>query len=147
VFTYSFLSRAIPELLEPYETFGIACRWRAIPDRLLRISIPDADKDHLAAVAEERWLDFQSSLSDSGRRYPIPEFKTFVQAVLNYIAKTEKDPLIHRKVVNVVNGLADSLKATRKQVPGEVLAEADHLECLLFAGDDRYFEGNEPPGL
>ena len=105
------------------------------------------NKDHLAAVAEERWLDFQNSLSDSGRRYPIQEFKTFVQAVRNYIAKTERDPLMHRKVVNVVNGLADSLKATRKQVPGEVLAEADRLECLLFAGYDPYFEGNEPPGL
>ena len=109
--------------------------------------IPDADKDHLAAVVEERWLDFQSSLSDSGRRYPMREFKTFVQAVRNYIAKTEKDPLIHRKVVNVVNGLTDGLKATRKQVPGEVLAGADRLECLLFAGYDSYFEGDEPPGL
>ena len=109
--------------------------------------IPDADKDHLAAVIEERWLDFQSSLSDSGRHYPMREFKTFVQAVRNYIAKTEKDPLIHRKVVNVVNGLTDGLKATRKQVPGEVLAEADRVECLLFAGYDSYFEGDEPPGL
>ena len=111
------------------------------------MSIPDADKDHLAAVVEERWLDFQSSLSDSGRRYPMREFKTFGQAVRNYIAKIEKDPLIHRKVVNVVNGLTDGLKATRKQVPGEVLAEADCLECLLFAGYDPYFEGDEPPGL
>lgn len=44
------------------------------------------------------------------------------------------------------SALADSLKATRKQVPGEVLAEVDGLACLLFAGYDPYFEGNEPPG-
>ncbi len=111
------------------------------------MSIADADKDHLAAVVEERWLDFQSSLSDSGRRYPTREFKTFVQAVRDYVARTEKDPLVHRKVVNVINGLTDSLKARHKQVPGEVLAEADRLECLLFAGYDPYFEGDEPPGL
>jgi hypothetical protein len=109
--------------------------------------IADAGKDHLAAAVEERWLDFQSSLSDGGKRYPTREFKTFVQAVRNYAAHTEKDPLIHRKVVNVLNGLTDSLKATRKQVPGEVLAEADRLECLLFAGYDPYFKGDEPPGL
>ena len=72
-----------------------------------------------------------------------PSSKQFGTTLL----KTEKDPLIHRKVVNVVNGLTDGLKATRKEVPGEVLAEADRLECLLFAGYDSYFEGDEPPGL
>jgi len=39
--------------------------------------IPDADKVHLAAVVEERWLYFQSSASDSGRRYPMREFQDF----------------------------------------------------------------------
>ncbi|MDX6462869.1 MAG: hypothetical protein QOE55_6566 [Acidobacteriaceae bacterium] len=111
------------------------------------MSIADADKDHLAVVVEERWLDFQSSLSGGGRRYPTREFETFFQAVRNYITHTEKDPLVHRKVVNVIHGLTDSLKARRKQVPGEVLAEADRLECLLFAGCDPHFEGDEPPGL
>jgi hypothetical protein len=107
----------------------------------------DADKDRLAAIVEERWLDFQSALSEGGRRYPIHTFNTFVQAVRNYIAQTEKDPLIHRKVVNVLNGLTDSLQSRGKQIPGEVLAEADRLECLMFAGYDPYFDGYEPPGL
>jgi hypothetical protein len=35
--------------------------------------IADADKDHLAAVVEERWLDFQGSLSDGGGRYLMRE--------------------------------------------------------------------------
>jgi hypothetical protein len=77
----------------------------------------------------------------------VREFKTFVQAFRNYIARTEKDPLIHRKVVNVVNGLTDGLKATRNQVPGEVLAEVDRLECLLFAGYDPFFEATSRPGV
>jgi hypothetical protein len=39
------------------------------------------------------------------------------------------------------------LELERKRVPGEVLAEADRLECQLFAGYDPFFEGDEPPGL
>jgi hypothetical protein len=96
-------------------SLGIAHRLGAIPDKLLRMSIADADKDHLAVVVEERWLDFQSSLSGGGRRYPTREFETFVQSVRNYIAHTEKDPLLHRKVVNVIHGLPDSLKASKSQ--------------------------------
>jgi hypothetical protein len=111
------------------------------------MSAVDADKDRLAAIVEERWLDFQSALSEAGRRYPIQSFKTFVRAARNYIAETEKDPLVHRKVVNVLNGLTDGLQARGKQIPGDVLAEADRLECLMFAGYDPYFDGDEPPGL
>jgi hypothetical protein len=37
--------------------------------------------------------------------------------------------------------------AERKGVPGDVLRDAEHLECLLFSGYDPHFEGNEPPGL
>jgi len=30
----------------------------------------DSDKDAMAAMVEERWVDFQAALSDSKRRYP-----------------------------------------------------------------------------
>jgi hypothetical protein len=126
---------------------GVACWFATLPDRLLRMPIPDYDKDRLATLVEERWLEFQSALSDRGRRYPTQDFKTFVQAARHYIAQTEKDPLVHRRVVNVIHGLTDCLKARSNQVPGEILAEADELECLMFAGYDPYFEGDEPPGL
>jgi hypothetical protein len=49
--------------------------------------------------------------------------------------------------VNAVNGLREYLSIERKRVPGDVLFEADRLECQLFAGYDPYFEGDEPPGL
>jgi hypothetical protein len=107
----------------------------------------DSQKDALAATVQERWVDFQMALSDNRRKYPAQEFKRFVQAVRSYIEQCRDDTLVHRKVVQVVNGLTNSLKVERKRVPNVVLAEADRLECLMFAGSDPHFEGDEPPGL
>lgn len=55
--------------------------------------------------------------------------------------------MIHREVARTVHGLVDYLRVERKRVPGEVLFEADSLECLLFSGYDPHFEGDEPPGF
>jgi hypothetical protein len=93
-------------------------------------------------MVEERWVEFQMALSDNRRRYPTQEFEKF-----DYIEQCRDDPLVHRKVVQVVNGLTNSLKVERQPAPNEVLAEADRLECLKFAGYDPHFEGHEPPGL
>jgi hypothetical protein len=46
-----------------------------------------------------------------------------------------------------VNGLREFLLVERKRIPGEILFEADRLECQLFAGYDPNFDGDEPPGL
>ena len=118
-----------------------------VSSTLLATSMTDSEKDALAAVVEERWVDFQMALSDNRRKYPVQEFKKFVQAVRNYIERSRDDPLVHRKVVQVVNGLTNSLKVERKRIPNEILAEADRLECLMFAGYDPHFEGDEPPML
>jgi len=68
------------------------------------------------------------SLSDK-EKYPVQEFMVFVQAARRYIEITQEQPF------------------ERKRVPGEVLFEADRLECQLFSGDDPFFEGDEPPRL
>ncbi len=107
----------------------------------------DSAKDALAAMVEERWVDFQMALSDSKRQYPAQQFKKFAQAVRSYIEQSRDDPLVHRKVVQVVNGLADGLKEERDRTPNEILEEADRLEFLMFGGYDPHFEGDEPPGL
>jgi hypothetical protein len=64
-----------------------------------------------------------------------------------YAELTRSDPLIHRSVAGAVNGLLDFLEAERKCVPGDVLRDAERLECLLFIGYDPHFEGDELPGL
>jgi len=94
----------------------------------------------------QRWLDFQNTLS-SERKYPVQQFKSFVEAARRYIELTKGDPLIHRNVAKAINGLTDFLEVERKRVPGDVLSEAERLECLLFGEYDPHFEGNEPPGL
>ncbi len=105
-----------------------------------------SDKERLAAEVERRWLAFDSGLSDK-RKYPLAQFQAFWMAVKEYAELTKRDELLHRKVVRAVNGLRESLELERKRVPGQVLADADRLECMLFSGYDPHFEGYEPPGL
>lgn len=105
-----------------------------------------SEKDRLAAEVMERWVDFQEGLSDK-RRYPLQPFKAFVAAARRYADMTRRDPLIHRNVAAAVNGLTAFLQVERKRIPGDVLSQADRLECLLFSGYDPHFEGDEPPGL
>ena len=75
------------------------------------------------------------------------EFKAFVQSARRYIEITAGDPMIHRSVVQAVNGLREFLQVERKQIPGDILFEADRLECEFFDGYDPSFAGDEPPGL
>ena len=108
--------------------------------------MPSSEKHRLAAEVESRWVDFQDALSDK-RRYPVQTFKAFVETARRYAELTKSDPLIHRKVVCAVNGLTSFIEMERKRVPGQVLWDAERLECLLFSGYDPHFEGDEPPGL
>jgi hypothetical protein len=97
--------------------------------------------------AIERWEDFQESLSSEKRRYPIQQFRAFWSAATRDAELTKSDSLIHKSLAAVVNGLVDFLGAERKRVPGDILRDAERLECLLFGGYDPHFVGDEPPGL
>ena len=59
---------------------------------------------------------------------------------------TKNSPLVHRSVVGVLNGFTEVLKL-ESRIPGDVLFQADRLECIFFMGYDPYFEGDEPSGL
>lgn len=103
-------------------------------------------KDAAAEAVAERLFDFEMALSDK-RRYPKGKFTAFASAVRRYVDLTLNDELVHRKVVSEIHGLAEHLRMERKRVPEDVLWEAERLECLVFAGYDPHFEGDEPPGL
>jgi hypothetical protein len=106
----------------------------------------EAERDRAASEVVECRVTFDLALSDK-RKYPVQEFRAFVRAARRYIEITGDQPLIHRSVASAVNGLREYLAIERKRVPGDILFEADRLECQLFAGYDSYFEGDEPPGL
>src|SRR5262252_5968422 len=106
----------------------------------------DSKQNRLAKDVVELSISFKMALSNK-RKYPMAEFKSFVAAAKRYLEALGKDPLIHRGVVSAISGLREFLETERKQVPGEVLYEADRLECLVFAGYDPHFEGDEPPSL
>ncbi|MEX2264715.1 MAG: hypothetical protein WD696_22365 [Bryobacteraceae bacterium] len=103
-------------------------------------------KDHLAAEVVSRWVEFQTALSDK-RKYPLQQFRSLADVTRRYVQATRDDALIHRSVVEAINGLTDFLTAERKHVPQDVLSDAERLECLVFGGYDPHFEGDEPPGL
>jgi hypothetical protein len=118
---------------------------RSVPEK--NREMPSSEKDQLAADVVDRWLDFQEALSSEKRKYPIRQFQAFWSIAKRYAELTNADSLLHRSVASAVHGLVDFIGAERKRVPGDVLRDAERLECLLFSGYDPYFEGDEPPGL
>ena len=110
-------------------------------------SMRDAEKDRLAFSVADWHSEFEEALAGNRRKYPIREFRLFAEAVRHYVEKTGSDEMMHRAVVGAVHGLVDYLRVERRRVPGEVLVEAERLECLLFLGYDPHFDGAEPPGL
>jgi len=112
-----------------------------------RKNMPSREMDRLATEAMQCWADFQEGLSSDKQKYPLQQFRAFWAVTKRYAELTRSDPLIHRSVAGAVNGLVDFLEAERKCVPGDVLRDAERLECLLFSGYDPHFEGDEPSGL
>jgi hypothetical protein len=106
----------------------------------------ESEKDRIARQTAELRVVFDMALSNK-RKYPVKEFRAFVQSARRYIQITAGDPMIHRSVVQAVNGLREFLQLERKQIPGDILFEADRLECEFFDGYDPGFAGDEPPGL
>lgn len=105
-----------------------------------------SEKDRIARQTADLRVTFDMALSNK-RKYPVAEFKAFVQSARRYIEITAGDPMIHKSVVRAVNGLREFLEVERKRIPGDILFEADRLECQLFAGYDPGFDSDEPPGL
>jgi hypothetical protein len=105
-----------------------------------------SERDRIARQTADLRVTFDMALSNK-RKYPVAEFRAFVQSARRYIEITAGDPMIHKSVVRAVNGLREFLQVERKRIPGDILFEADRLEYQLFAGYDPSLDGDEPPGL
>ena len=58
----------------------------------------ESEKDRIARQTADLRVTFDLALSDK-RRYPVAEFKAFVQSARRYIAITAGDAMIHKSVV------------------------------------------------
>jgi len=104
------------------------------------------EKDRLAAEAMQCWADFQKAFPQTSRNIPFNSFE-LLGGHKALCELTKSDSLIHRSVAGAVSGLLDFLEVERKRVPGDILRDAERLQCLLFSEYDPHFEGDEPPGL
>jgi hypothetical protein len=111
-----------------------------------KIVMTESEKDRLARQVADLRIAFELALSDK-RKYPVRDFNAFVRSARRYIEIAANDSMIHKSVAQAVNGLREFLQLERKRIPGDILFEADRLECQLFAGYDPHFDGDEPPGL
>ena len=101
--------------------------------------MPNLEADRLAEEVRDLWVAFQEALSSEKRTYPVGQFQAFWSAAKRYAELTNSDSLFHKSVATAVNGLVNFISLERKRVPGDVLRDAERLECLLFAGYDPYF--------
>jgi hypothetical protein len=106
----------------------------------------ESEKDRVARQVADLRTTFDLALSNK-RKYPVQEFKAFVRSARRHIEITAGDSMVHKSVAQEVSGLREFVEVERKRIPGDILFEADRLECQLFAGSDPNFDGDEPPGL
>ena len=92
--------------------------------------MPVSEKERLAAEVAKRYSAFEEALFGDKRKYPLQEFKEFWEVGRRYAELTRSDPLIHRKVIEVVHGLRDIVGVGRKRIPDQVPWGAERLECL-----------------
>ena len=69
----------------------------------------ESEKDRIARQTADLRVIFDTALSNK-RKYPVAEFKAFVQSARRYIEITAGDPMIHKSVVRAVNGLREFLE-------------------------------------
>jgi len=68
------------------------------------IVMVESEKDRLAKQVADLRIAFDVALSDK-RKYPVNEFNAFVRSARNYIKITAGDVMVHKSVVQAVNGL------------------------------------------
>src|SRR3954467_1024276 len=103
----------------------------------------ESEKDRLAKQVADLRIAFDLALSDK-RKYPVAEFNAFVRSARNYIKITAGDAMVHKSVVQAVNGLREFLQVERKRIPGNICSKRIDLNVMFFAGYEPSFDGDEP---
>ncbi|HEX4227712.1 MAG TPA: hypothetical protein VHZ07_03510 [Bryobacteraceae bacterium] len=93
------------------------------------------EKDRIARQTADLRVTFDMALSNK-RKYPVAEFKAFVQSARRYIEITSGDPMIHKSIMRAVNGLREFLEVNE--------SEFLEISCLSVRGGEkrRHFRRN-----
>ncbi|MFH1942812.1 MAG: UPF0158 family protein [bacterium] len=99
--------------------------------------------DRLAGKVLDARAQFDMQLHGE-KAYPLKAFEELWLALNRYATALGDSRSLNRDVAREISGLKEYLELESFHTPGEVLAKADRMEMILFAGYDPYFEGNEP---
>jgi hypothetical protein len=99
--------------------------------------------DILAGKVLDARAEFDMQLHGE-QAYPLKAFEELWLALNQYAAALGDSRSLNRDVAREISGLREYLELESFRTPGEVLAKADRMEMILFAGYDPYFKGNEP---
>lgn len=87
--------------------------------------------------------EFDARLHESRRRFPDEEFGRLWQAVQEYRTEMKGLDGLHRDVAREIGALREYLELEEFGTPGEVLAMADRMECILLSDYDPYSGGGD----
>jgi hypothetical protein len=63
----------------------------------------ESKRDQLARQVADLWITFDLALSNK-RKYPVQEFRAFLESARRNIEITADDPMIHKSVAQAVTG-------------------------------------------
>jgi len=101
--------------------------------------------DATAALVLAAYSKFDARLHGKRKLFPDEEFLELWQALQKYCGLMKGLDWIHRDVAREISGFREHLQLQELGAPGEALALADRMECLLFSDHDAYScEGESP---
>jgi hypothetical protein len=101
--------------------------------------------DSMAAVVLAAYSKFDARLHGKRKMFPEQELFGLWQALQQYCGLMKGLGWIHRDVAREISGFREYLQLPKFGAPGEALALADRMECLLFSDYDAHSDGGEPP--
>ena len=99
----------------------------------------------MAALVLAANSKFDARLHGKRKLFPEEELLELWQALQQYCGLMKGLDWIHRDVAREISGFREYLQLQEFGTPGEALALADRMECLLFSDYDAYSDEGEPP--
>jgi hypothetical protein len=101
--------------------------------------------DAMAALVLAANSKFDARLHGKRKLFPEEELLELWQALQQYCGLMKGLDWIHRDVAREISGFREYLQLQEFGTPGEALALADRMECLLFSDYDAYSGEGESP--